>query len=75
MMIVIQVIISRNPRSYEIDQGSAQDCWSAYIFSTKVQIQANGGFLAEWWSGPTSADQQGQNTGRSQGESHQGPKN
>jgi hypothetical protein len=52
-------------------QGSAQDCWSAYIFSTKFKkimrhfalfhahIQNILGrvvaFFAEWWSGPTSA--------------------
>jgi hypothetical protein len=44
-------------------QGSAQDCWSACIFSTKFKQIS--GFFAEWWSGPTSADWQGQNTERS----------
>jgi hypothetical protein len=58
-------------------QGPAQDCWSAYFFSIKFIISWSKSilflifhnfmvkintFFSEWWSGPTSADRQGQNT-------------
>jgi hypothetical protein len=45
-------------------QGRAQDCWSAYIFFSQIHyfMVKNTTFFAEWWSGPTSADQQEQNT-------------
>jgi hypothetical protein len=47
----------------------AQDCWSAYILFNQIHyfmVKINT-FFAEWWSGPTSADRQGQNTGVSGG--------
>jgi hypothetical protein len=58
-------------------RGLAQDCWSAYIFFNQIHyfmvkittffhfqyfMVKITTFFAEWWSGPTSADWQGQNT-------------
>jgi transposase-like protein len=58
-------------------QSSAQDRWSAYIFSTKFKqrmpfciiswsdskhFRPSDAFFAEWWLRPTSADWQGQYT-------------
>jgi hypothetical protein len=45
-------------------QTQEQHVYCAYIFFNQIQyfmIKINT-FFAEWWSGPTSADQQGQNT-------------
>jgi hypothetical protein len=43
-------------------QGSALDCWSAYISFNRIDyfmVKINT-YFAEWWSGPTSDYRQGQ---------------